>query len=362
MLARSARTKSTRVDMFLFSCRVCHGANGKIAHTGCACKHDLVFAHVSCQARACVGEASPHLGGQWSLTCKFCKQRFTGEMRRGLVDLRWAQVCARANADPERMEVQTELVKCLCEEGEHAQAERVCRCLLKAQAAQLGTGHMSTMSTMNNLAICFAMQGKHAHAVLVLQRLLRVIKSSDDAKPRALLMVQKNLASCMSLHGQPGEAEHIQRHVLDAEARLLGPKHMETLKTASDLTTSLLLQHKNDEAAELAQKTVDARVEMLGAEHATTAISTAKLAAAKSNLGRLLEAEHLLVEVLKVRRRVLPPGHRAIVHAGLQLARCMKKQKRHAAARGVLQSIGCVAERAHRVKSAATARRCKSGA
>ena len=119
----------------------------------------------------------------------------------------------------------------------------------------------------------------------------------------------------------------------------LGPKHMETMKTASDLTTSLLLQNKNDEAAELAQKTVDARVEVLGAEHATTAISTAKLAEAKGKLGRLLEAEQLLVEVLKVRRRVLPPSHRAIVHAGLQLARCMKQQKRHAAAREVLESI-----------------------
>jgi uncharacterized protein (DUF2267 family) len=98
---------------------------------------------------------------------------------------------------------------------------------------------------------------------------------------------------------------------------------------------------------------VSAGVVVRAAAHATTAISTAKLAEAKSKLGRLHEAEQLLLEVLKVRRRVLPSSHCAIVQAALQLASCLKQQKRHAAARELLKSIGAPAKHPGRARRAA---------
>ena len=78
---------------------------------------------------------------RWWWTCQTCEQQFTGEMRDGLANAWWSQVCDRAEDDRERLSAAGNLAASLSRQGKYDEAEKMQREVLAVKQRVLGAEH-----------------------------------------------------------------------------------------------------------------------------------------------------------------------------------------------------------------------------
>ena len=96
-------------------CFVCLGTSPSPIQSGCACRGAAGLAHLCCRVQAADALVKQKKSKAWWWTCQTCKQRFTGEMRDGLANAWWSQVCDRAEDDGERLDAAVNLAASLSE-------------------------------------------------------------------------------------------------------------------------------------------------------------------------------------------------------------------------------------------------------
>jgi len=70
---------------------------------------------------------------KWWWTCQTCEQQTTGEMRDGLANALWSQVCDRAEDDEERLDAAGNLAASLSDQGKYDEAEKMLREVLAVE-------------------------------------------------------------------------------------------------------------------------------------------------------------------------------------------------------------------------------------
>jgi len=140
-------------------CFVCLGTSPSPIQSGCACRGAAGLAHLCCRVQAAAALVKQKESFEWWWTCQTCKQPFTGEMRDGLANAWWSQVCDRAEDDGERLCAAGNLAASLSDHGKHDEAEKMQREVLAVRKRVLGAEHPDTLTTANNLAASLNRQG-----------------------------------------------------------------------------------------------------------------------------------------------------------------------------------------------------------
>ena len=141
-------------------CFVCLGTSPSPIQSGCACRGAAGLAHLGCRVEAAEALVEQKKdSNEWWWTCQTCEQQFTGEMRDGLANAWWSQVCDRAEDDGERLDAAFNLAASLSDQGKHDEAEKMEREVLAVRKRVLGANHSDTLSTAGDLAASPAGQG-----------------------------------------------------------------------------------------------------------------------------------------------------------------------------------------------------------
>ena len=168
-------------------CFVCLGTSPSPIQSGCACRGAAGLAHLCCRVQAADALVKQKKCTEWWWTCQTCEQHFTGEMRDGLANAWWSQVCDRAEDDDERLDAAGNLAVSLSDQGKFDEAEKMQREVLAVSQRVLGAEHPDTLTAAGNLDASLSGQGKY------------------------------------------DEAEKMQREVLAVKQRVLGAEHPDTL-------------------------------------------------------------------------------------------------------------------------------------
>ena len=85
---------------------------------------------------------------------------------------------------------------------------------------------------------------------------------------------------------------------------MLGEEHLFTLKSMADLANTYHYQGKWIEAEHLQIQVMDMRKKLLGPEHPDTLTNMANIAATYYKQGKQIEAEQLIVEFMNIEKRM----------------------------------------------------------
>ena len=119
-------------------CFICLDTSPSPIQSGCACRGAAGLAHLRCRAEAAEALVEQKSSAEWWWTCQTCEQQFTGEMRDGLANAWWSQVCHRAEDDGERLDAAANLAASLSDQGKHDEAEKMEREVLAVKTRVLG--------------------------------------------------------------------------------------------------------------------------------------------------------------------------------------------------------------------------------
>ena len=119
------------------------------------------LAHLSCRVQAAEALVDQKKSTRWWWTCQTCEQQLTGEMRYGLANAWWSQVCDRAEDDRERLTAAGNLAASLSGQGKYDEAVAMLRELLAVRKRVLGAEHPGTLSIAGNLASCLLQSMPH---------------------------------------------------------------------------------------------------------------------------------------------------------------------------------------------------------
>ena len=108
-------------------CFICLDTSPSPIQSGCACRGATGLAHLSCRVQAAEALVDQKKSTRWWWTCQTCEQQFTGEMRDGLANAWWSQVCDRAEDDRERLSAAGNLAASLSRQGKYDEAEKMQR-------------------------------------------------------------------------------------------------------------------------------------------------------------------------------------------------------------------------------------------
>lgn len=145
--------------------------------------------------------------------------------------------------------------------------------------------------------------------------------------------------------GLPREAEKLHRAVLAGREKFLGPSHPDTLIAMANLGMSYHAQRRFEEAEELLDVVFHKRSRILGEEHAYTLWAINDLAKIRCDHGRPAEAEGMLTGILDIVTRTLGADHIGMSMTKQNLARAYSAQERWTDSRRVMLELMAIQER-----------------
>ena len=153
---------------------------------------------------------------------------------------------------------------------------------------------------------------KHFEASLTVREAELSILRRIDASEEELLIAQGNLASAYQSLGRLDDALRIERKIYTKRVVLRGNLHLETLVAAICLANTLSKMHRYDEVLRFAPARIAECQGALGAENENTLFfrtiyARALFTPATPENGE--QAETILVDVIRIARRVLGPSH-----------------------------------------------------
>ena len=254
---------------------------------GCGCRGDAGLAHLACVAKMCsIHKRSEHQDAEaWASswgTCTICRQQYHGEMLVGLARELLRLTPRRRRYDPEYAQASETLGDALRTSGMYAEAEVVLR-----------------------------------EAVTVVDEIVAKINEAnhgEDGNFRAAWRLRSIFSCVLARVDKCAEAEALFDKTIAAQTRTLGENDPDTITSRSGLAVMLSNTGRHSEAEHLFRKVLafhTKRGANRGVDIPIAAMHTATTyGGVLVNLGRLAEAEELLLETLAVQQRVLGHGHR----------------------------------------------------
>jgi tetratricopeptide (TPR) repeat protein len=222
---------------------------------------------------------------------------------------------------------------CHLDQGNLVEAEALTRWATEAAHRYVGGENLSASSESHVLSFVLRDQGRLGEAEPLMRSVVEVrLRALGPANGHTANAIH-TLGELLHSQGRPAEAEPLYREALEKYrlhglmGRKNGPAAMRGL--------ALLLkdQGKLDEAEALAHEAMQVLQEPRPEDHADGLVC---LGAILTAAGNATEAEPRLREGLKIRRDVLPKGHRAVAEAESLLGGCLTALQRYAEAEPLL--------------------------
>ena len=221
-------------------------------------------------------------------------------------------------------------------------AENCYRQSLAALRRLLGGEHLEISNVLHNLAHVSALQGKNAEAVEILREELKIRRALLDENHPGIAQTLTELGSVLTVTGDTEAAEPLQRQALTIMRRNQADEHPDTAAILVNLFGAI--QHTNPaEAESLVVESLRIRRKLLGDKHPDVAWSLYHLSFLKINRGENVEAEQLAEEILGLRGTTLTDENLLVSNALLILGRSLMGQNRLLEAETVLRE--CLALR-----------------
>jgi len=294
-------------------CMDCEGFPLPI-QTGCACRGESAWAHVSCKAQVAEHHGPGEFNKAWGF-CLTCKQLYTGMFRLRLAREGLRRFAgSRPPEDADRLSAQDNVADALSNLGRHSEALAMKRENLAVGERVFGKDHPGTMTAASNLARSLMTLRNFQKAETLARSLLARHRAHPDfgKEHENTLCTASLLAQCLGMQGKCAEAAELHTATLATQRRVLGEDHTRTLETARALGQVLRLLGNHDEAVALLRDTHARSRRVLGKDHEVTLEAALFLGAAlvrHPNASDMAEGMALITEALARARHVLGPGH-----------------------------------------------------
>jgi serine/threonine protein kinase len=200
-----------------------------------------------------------------------------------------------------------------------------------------GSGAAETAKAMIKLGVALEEEDRYAEAEPLIRQALDTLYRVLGEEHPDTLAAMINLAVLWDHSDRSAEAERLMVKILDASRRVLGEEHPTTLEAMS-LLAAFYSDDRTAMALPLFAKVVEVSRRVLGEENPGTLVDMNNLASTYRLLGKLPEAEHLLVKVVPGMRRVLGEEHRDTLITMRSLGKVYLAQGRLAEAEPLLLS------------------------
>jgi serine/threonine protein kinase len=216
--------------------------------------------------------------------------------------------------------------------GREAEAAKLGEETLEARTRALGADHPETLISANNLASLYDDLGRRAEAIAMHERILDSRRRLLGPDHPATLASMNNLAAAFD-GSEAGDAERqraeaLYLEVFERSAGVFGETHINRALTAHNLATLYRRQQRYDEAAPFSQLAAEMARASLPAEHWQVGALQASHGATLTFLGRLEEAETLLLEAHAIIDAAVGGEHRAARSAAASLVRLYERSER----------------------------------
>lgn len=192
--------------------------------------------------------------------------------------------------------------------GKYAEAEALYRTTLATREKILGLEHLETAQSVNNLATTCDMLGKHAEAERLYRRALKIRQKLEGADSLEVARLLSNLAALSFKTNRPAEAEALYKRTLAIRIKKLG-RHPLVARTLSSLAVVLDGLGRIDEAQSVMLQTLEIKRSLQGERHPEVAVSLNGLGAIAAERGDYPVAERYLLEALSIRMEKSGPEH-----------------------------------------------------
>ena len=224
--------------------------------------------------------------------------------------------------------------------GREDEALDAYRGTLAIHNVSLGPDHRRTWTAMNNLAALLQARGEHAEAEELLREVVTRREAILGIEHADTLVALNNLALLLSETQRLDEAGEIYERVIEVKRRTLGEDHRSTL---SSMYNSALLDMRRSDfvSAEsiLGELTTRARRAYL-AGHWQIPVFAEAHGATLSSLGRLREAEEVLVRAYEEMRAALGAEHARSRGVARRIAALLRTDSRPDEARAWSEKAG----------------------
>ena len=194
-------------------------------------------------------------------------------------------------------------------QGDFQTAETLSLHVLEKLTTIFGSDHLDVISARTALSIAYEGQKRYVEAEKLELENLSSCRRVFGERHEGTLSVAHNLALCYLSEGKLVEAARQCRECLGFKRERLGTQHQATLRTEI-LLGRILLEQKNFLAAsELSANALDVSREVHGAEHEMTILALHECANCAERQGKKQEAIRLMIEVVKVRTKLLGADH-----------------------------------------------------
>jgi serine/threonine-protein kinase len=154
--------------------------------------------------------------------------------------------------------------------GREQDAEAAYREAIALYGAVRGEASGRVAYPLSNLGVLLGEQGRYAEASALVGEALAVARKRLPADHPDVLSFELDQAGALMGRHATGEAEPLLRHVVEARTRTLGPEHKDTLLAEVELVDCLTEQRRHAEAAALGRPAAEALQRLLGFEHPVT--------------------------------------------------------------------------------------------
>jgi tetratricopeptide (TPR) repeat protein len=209
------------------------------------------------------------------------------------------------------------------------EAESLYRECWETRRRLLGPEHEQTLISLGNLGAVLIQQGKWADGEPVLREHRDILRRQQRLDTEGGLMGTNNLAYTLLMLDKLEEAERLLREGLEVARPRHGPEHPFTLKLQHILTRVLFEQGRYDDARVLGQETLRLRRKVLPPGHENIGGSLLVLGSLDVEAHRAAEAEPRLREALTLYQGCCAARVELIGEAENWLGACLTAQRRY---------------------------------
>ncbi len=180
------------------------------------------------------------------------------------------------------------------------EAEALIREAAELQAKTLGPDNLEALTTVNDLALVYRDEGKIALAAELDERVLAARRRLLGPDHPHTIISMNNLAGVYKIQNRLPEAEALQVAAMETARRTIGPEHPRTLITMRNLADTYRLEKNLEKSAALMEETLVLSRRIVGNTHPNTLTCIAGLGDVYLSKGEPQKAEPLLREAVEV--------------------------------------------------------------
>ena len=207
-----------------------------------------------------------------------------------------------------------------------SEAAEILKDVVARKIKVFGADHPGTLTSMNALAMSLDALGQNVEAEKMYRPLVAGAESRLGPEHSTTLVYKNNLAQCLKRQKKFGEAAPIYREVLAVQRRTVGDLARGTLTTLNNYGLLMVLDGKPAEGLPLLQECLKGLTATLPADHWMLGASKTYVAQCLIDLGRVDEAEVLLLQAYELLKGKMGEGHDRTRQAAEQMVRVWEKR------------------------------------